>query len=848
MGNPVQADLPATIGRYRVLRELGRGGMGIVYAASDDRLGRDVAVKLLHDHARGDLLSEARAAARVSHPRSCQIFEVDTHEGRPFLVMELLEGETLAARLLRGPLPVDAAIDTMLSVLDGLGALHRLGLVHRDLKPANIFLTSYGVKLVDFGLARPLPAGDAATMSMTLPGQILGTPHYMAPEQARGEPLDARTDIFSAGTVLFEALTGRPPFGGATAIEILHAVLTDHPPTIGGSPALVALDRILQRAMSKDPVARYATAEDMARALVRARELPAGAGEPLLRSEVRVGVLPFRLLRPDAEIEFLSLGLADAISHTLAQEDCCLVRSPFAAARAVERAGNDFRRLASELDVDLVLTGTLLRGGDRVRVTAQFVDCSTGRVTWSHALDGSVGDVFGLQDELVTVALGALPLPTCGPLSSGSRPSAGRHARGQARPVAGAEPGPRPGVGARAEPMGAGGGVDTDSARAVGGRDTRSVGAAGGADTDSVGAAGNARPDPALAGPSPDAALRSAVGYRLFLRANQLAHSPPTWQVARDLYLESLRENPGYAPAWAQLGRMHRVVTKYYTYDQMAQQAGYAAARASLTRALELDPDLAIAHYHFAQVETDQGQSIEALRRLLTLAGRRPSDPELFAGLVLVCRYCGLLDASLAADEIARRLDPTLPTSVVLTHWALGDYERVLATQVSDNDRDLHTFSLWALGRLEEARAAACADERRHAGRPVMYELRRIARLILEGKADEAREQLADMSRFDATGRSRVVFPDGEGTYLAALLAALAGARGYALDGLRLAVSQGYACVPLFQRDPWLDPLRDHPDFAAVMADAGARRAEAIRVFVEQQGPALLGVTATGSW
>jgi tetratricopeptide (TPR) repeat protein len=181
----------------------------------------------------------------------------------------------------------------------------------------------------------------------------------------------------------------------------------------------------------------------------------------------------------------------------------------------------------------------------------------------------------------------------------------------------------------------------------------------------------------------PEASPRSAVAYRLFLRANQLAPSPQTWQVARDLYLESLREDAEYAPAHAQLGRMHRVLTKYNAESQSDQDAGYGAARAALGRALELAPDLAAAHYHFAQVETDQGYSIAALRRLLTLAERRRNDPELYAGLVLSCRYGGLLEASLAADEIAHRLDPTMPTSVVYTYLARGEYERVLATPVT---------------------------------------------------------------------------------------------------------------------------------------------------------------------
>lgn len=747
--------------------------MGAVYAARDERLDRDVAVKLLHADTRGSLLAEARAAARLSHPRSCQIFEIDTHEGRPFLVMELLTGETLAARLARGPLPVDLAIDTILAILDGLDALHRLGLVHRDLKPANVFLTPHGVKLVDFGLARPIPANDAQTASMTLPGLIAGTPHYMAPEQIRGATPDARSDIFSAGAMLFEAVTGRVPFRGVTAFDVLNAVLNDHPPSIAGSPALTALDRIVQRALAKAPDQRFARAADMGGALARVRQLPHGNAAPVIRSEVRVAVLPFRLLRPDPEIEFLALGLADAVSHSMAQSGQCLVRSPFVAARVAETTGDDLRRIGVELDIDVVMSGTLLRSGDRVRVNAQLVDCASGRVTWSHVIEGPVGDVFDLQDAVVHVAMGALPVP------------------------------------ASVEPT----------------------------------AAAPAAP------PRHEVSPRSAVAYRLFLRANQLAHAAQTWQVARDLYLECLREDPEYAPAWAQLGRMHRVVTKYHTASRPAQDAGYAAARAALDRALAIDPDLPAAHFHFAQLETDHGHSIAALRRLLVLAERRPSDPELYAGLVLGCRYGGLLDASLAADEIAHRLDPTMPTSAVFTFWARGEYERVLATPVTDNDYDLHTAALWSLGRIAEARTVALEDERRHEGRPIMFEVRRATRLILEGDLVQGLAQLEAVAPFDPDGRSsRVRFPDGEATYFEARLWAKAGALDRTVRALHLAVAQGYACAPVFRHDSSFDPFRRDPAFAAVMAAVEASHAEARRVFVEHQGPALLGVTDTGSW
>src|SRR5437764_4966571 len=212
------------IGPYRIVRKLGEGGMGVVYAAEDERLNRAVAIKTIRDAGdsivRERFMREARAAASLSHPNVCQLFDIGDSEGEPFLVMELLDGESLAERLGRGALPLAEAIRITLAILTALEALHGRGFVHRDLKPSNVFLTGFGVKLLDFGLARELHApkvsSDATTMQpgaspLTLSGMIVGTPRYMAPEQILGTPVDARTDLFSVAVLLFEMVSGAPP-------------------------------------------------------------------------------------------------------------------------------------------------------------------------------------------------------------------------------------------------------------------------------------------------------------------------------------------------------------------------------------------------------------------------------------------------------------------------------------------------------------------------------------------------------------------------------------------------------------------------------------------------------------
>ena len=268
--------MPSRIGHYAITGTLGQGGMGVVYAASDERLGRSVAVKTMSslggdDTARKRFWREAKAAASVNHPNVCQLYEIGEDGGELFIAMELLEGETLSDRLRRGALSVADALPIGLGVLAALQALHSRGIVHRDLKPSNVFLTPHGVKVLDFGLARTsdpdLAASLASEDGLTRTGMVLGTPRYMAPEQVTGEALDARSDLFAAGAILFEMLAGRPAFDGRNAVEILHATIYEQPPALTGSPAVVAPLSRDPRALAKRPAERPASAEAMAEEL-----------------------------------------------------------------------------------------------------------------------------------------------------------------------------------------------------------------------------------------------------------------------------------------------------------------------------------------------------------------------------------------------------------------------------------------------------------------------------------------------------------------------------------------------------------------------------------------------------
>ena len=304
------------------------------------------------------LRREARAAARVNHPNICQLYDVGSEDGQFYIAMELLEGEPLSSRMAEGALPLGEAVAITLATLSALDALHRNSIIHRDLKPSNIFLTPHGVKLLDFGLARPL---DEQDLQLTTPGMLMGTPRYLTPEQIQGQPADHRGDLFSTGVVLYEMITGEPAFHGRTVPEVVHAVVYEHPPALGGSAAVAAVDRIVHKAIAKRPQDRYKTATAMAdelRSAISAADTGSVPRPP--RPITRLIVLPFKMLRPDPEIDFLGFGLADALTSSLSGLDSLLVRSSLTGAQFATDA-IDLEAVAKKVDVDAVLTGTLLR-------------------------------------------------------------------------------------------------------------------------------------------------------------------------------------------------------------------------------------------------------------------------------------------------------------------------------------------------------------------------------------------------------------------------------------------------------------------------------------------------------
>jgi eukaryotic-like serine/threonine-protein kinase len=750
--------LPARIGHYAIARKLGQGGMGVVYAARDERLERTVAVKTLtsladDDTARRRFWREARSAASVNHPNICQIYEIGEDGGQLFIAMELLEGEALAERLRRGPFSVSEALPVGLGILAALSSLHARGIVHRDLKPSNVFLTRHGVKLLDFGLARPdLRHSSGADSDLTRTGIVVGTPRYMAPEQVTGDPIDARTDLFAAGAILFEMLAGRPAFAGRTVVEVLNATLQEQPPALTGSPAIAAADRVIRRALAKRPDERPASADAMAEELKLVRGVDSDETLAIAHALTRLVVLPFRVLRPDPETDFLAFSLPDAIATSLSGIGSIVLRSNAVAARFAGDAP-DLKALAAEADVDRVVMGTLLRSGDQLRASAQLVEAPGGTLVTSHTVQASLGDLFQLQDDIARRVVEALSLPLTG----------------------------------------------------------------------------------AAASPSPDTP-HNARAYEAYLRANEAERTYAGLPRARELYEQCVELDPAFAPAWAHLGRCYRLIGKY---SEVAPDSE-ARAEEAFRRALAINPKLSIAHKFYAHLEADIGQARRAVVRLVTEASRRGNDPELFAGLVHACRYCGLFEQSIAAHDEARRLDPNVPTSVEQTFVMTGDIDRLLEVPrpvlVAGADDGVRVIGLGLAGRLEEARHAVVAMQRQSRIPAFESWIGFLAAWIDRRPAD----MLAALSAFS----SFKIQEDPEANFLEGWLLCDAGAFEQGLQFLERAIDSGYFVWSTLSRRRQFDPLRSDRAFIALVERAAQGRQETLDAFRVAGGERLLGVPA----
>jgi len=732
--------------------------MGTVFEGWDERLQRRVAIKTLRDagqsqEAKSRLWREARSLAKLNHPRVCQIFDVLEAGPDLFLILEYLDGNSLAERLEHGAVSTGEAVKVERQILEALSALHGNRIIHRDLKPSNIFLTAHGVKLLDFGLARSqeqqlATQGDAETATvLTLPGVILGTPNYMAPEQIRGGPAGPLADIFAAGCILYEMLAGRQAFQGTSCVDVLYTILHLDPPPLGGSREIEGLDQVIRRAVSKRPEDRFGSADEMLHGLNRIAISGSTAAKTTAYAARRVIALPFVLLTPDAETALLARSLPEAISNSLSGIDNLIVRSSLLANQF--DGSVDLKHIAAEAGVDAVLAGSLTRAGDHLRVACQLVEAPGGTVVWSEIMNSSMQDLFRIQDELCERVAQALRVPL------------------------------------------------TD-------REKRAL----------------RRDVPA-----------NAKAFEFYLRANQIAivRTLENMRVARELYRECLELDPDYAPAWARLGRVNHFLQKFG--DESDQEP---SADEPFQKAFTLNPDLASAHNLFTAIECDQGEALTAMLRLLKRASFRRNDADLFAGLVQACRYCGELEASVAAHVRARHLDSHIVTSVSHTYFLLGRYQSAIDFYGAKGGYYLDCAALAALGKPDVA-LKKLRDREAGSGLPgtvgaVMESLK----YFLEGDFEKCLHAV-DAGK-EHTSR------DPESLYYMGRQLAQINEVERAVQTLSEVVERGYLCEFALRNDPCFAVLRSSPNSSRVLELAERRCQEAHQAFLEADGPKLLNL------
>jgi len=786
------------VSHYRILGKLGGGGMGVVYEAEDMKLGRHVALKFIPENLAGDPKSlerftrEARAASQLNHPNICTIHGIEDNNGHPFIVMEKLDGESLKQYIAGHALEVEKVLDVGVQVADALVASYAKGIVHRDIKPANIFLTPSGqVKVLDFGLAKLVHHLDdddgGGDQSLTAVGVIPGTAVYMSPEQARSETVDARSDLFSFGVVMYEMATGKKPFTGNSSLVTLDAVLHSKPtPPRDLNPKIpIELEGIIGKAMEKDRNHRYQSAAEMKSDLALLKRetesgnIKSGTHTAKLRAASRtfgrnsrlqtylllgmagllvtvlsavgawwykhrevanaeqrnaIAVLPLQNMGGDFNVDYLRFALADELTSVLTYSRSLEVR-PASVTRKYVALDLDPKKVGQELRVGRILSGSFRKQGEQLMVTLEAIDVPTERALWQTTVSAKVEDLIGLQEQLSTqVQHGLLPI----------------------------------------------------------------LGGAAGATE-----AAASRP-------------KNQQAYDFYLRSVAVPHDPAPNKEAIKMLEWAVGIDPSYAPAWEALGQ------RYY-FDSLYGGGGesvFQRSNSAYERAVTLDPNRVMAASSLITNRVERGELGRAYDAATDLVRRRPQSADAHFALSYVLRYAGMLDQSTKECNTARAADPGNFTfrSCAMSFLEMGKTDRAMDFVHLDAGSE---WAAWVTpyvylseGNVAEARAAA-----KNMGKASSYH-----RELME--ACTAVQKPADLAKIVRETESSVMMElDPEAWYRVGTLMAACGQNEPALRLLKAAVQQNYCAYSALLDDPLLKDLRKDTAFNEVLTAASSCQA-----------------------